>query len=51
MENNAFSFADTFWLQLAGTAMDTPAACAYAMISYGHHEKSSNQTSSTINII
>jgi hypothetical protein len=38
MENNVFSFADTFWLQLSGTAMGTPTACAYAMLSYGHHE-------------
>jgi hypothetical protein len=38
MENNVFSFADTFWLQLAGRAMGTPTACAYDMLSYGHHE-------------
>jgi len=30
MNNNIFSFADTFWLQLSGTAIGTPAACAYA---------------------
>jgi hypothetical protein len=38
MENNIFTFAGTYWLQLSGTAMGTPAACAYATISYGHHE-------------
>ncbi len=38
MENNVFSFADTFWLQLAGTAMGTPVACSYATISFGHYE-------------
>ncbi len=38
MENNVFSFADTFWLQLTGTAMGTPVACSYATISFGHYE-------------
>jgi len=38
MENNIFSFSDTYWLQLSGTAMGTPAACAYATVSYGQHE-------------
>jgi hypothetical protein len=38
MENNIFTFADTHWLQLSGTAMGTPAACAYATISFGQHE-------------
>jgi hypothetical protein len=37
MGNYVFSFADTFWLQLAGTAMGTPVAYSYAMISFGHH--------------
>jgi hypothetical protein len=40
MENNIFCFADSHWLQLSGTAMGTPAACAYATISYGYHENS-----------
>jgi hypothetical protein len=39
MENNVFMFADTHWLQLAGTAMGTPATCSYATISFGHYEK------------
>jgi hypothetical protein len=41
MENNIFTFAGTFWKQLSGTAMGTPAACAYATITYGHHENTS----------
>jgi hypothetical protein len=40
MTKNIFSFANTFWLQLTGTAMGTPAACSYATISYGQHENS-----------
>jgi hypothetical protein len=38
MKNNIFSFADSYWLQLCGTAMGTPVACAYATITYGHFE-------------
>jgi hypothetical protein len=38
MENNVFEFSGSYWLQLIGTAMGTPAACAYATISYGQHE-------------
>jgi hypothetical protein len=38
MRNNIFSFADTYWLQLSGTAMGTSAACAYATLTYGHYE-------------
>jgi hypothetical protein len=38
IEHNIFSFADIFWLQLAGTAMGTPVACTYAMISFGQYE-------------
>jgi hypothetical protein len=40
MSNNIFTFGDTFWLQLSGTAMGTPATCSYATISYGQHENS-----------
>jgi uncharacterized protein YbcV (DUF1398 family) len=40
MKNNIFTFANTTWLQLSGTAMGTPAACAYATISYGQYENS-----------
>jgi hypothetical protein len=38
MRNNIFSFGDTYWLQLTGTAMGTPAACNYATIMFGHYE-------------
>jgi len=40
MNNNVFTFGGTYWLQISGTAMGTPAACAYATISYGQHENS-----------
>jgi hypothetical protein len=38
MNNNIFIFSKTKWLQLSGMAMGTPAACAYATITYGHYE-------------
>jgi len=38
MENNIFSFGDTYWRQVDGTAMGTPAAPLYSIISYGFHE-------------
>jgi hypothetical protein len=38
MQNNIFSFADTYWLQLSGTAMGTPVACAYATVTFGHYK-------------
>jgi hypothetical protein len=40
MTNNIFSFGETFWLQLTGTAMGTPMACSYATITFGQHENS-----------
>jgi hypothetical protein len=40
MRNNIFSFSNTYWLQLTGTAMGTPTACSYATIAYGQHENS-----------
>jgi len=40
MENNIFSFSDTFWIQLQGTAMGTPAEPLYSILSYSHHENS-----------
>jgi hypothetical protein len=38
MNNNVFSFGNTFWLQLQGTAMGTPAAPLYSILTYGYHE-------------
>jgi hypothetical protein len=38
MENNIFSFSNTYWQQLTGTAMGTPVACSYATITYGQHK-------------
>ena len=38
MNNNIFSFGDTYWQQLQGTAMGTPAAPLYSIITYGYHE-------------
>jgi hypothetical protein len=38
MKRNIFTFRDTHWLQLAGTAMGTPVACSYATVAFGHYE-------------
>jgi hypothetical protein len=40
MKNNVFTFGGSYWLQLLGIALGTPAACAYATIAYGQHENS-----------
>jgi hypothetical protein len=40
MQNNIFAFANTYWLQLTGTAMGTPVACAYATVTFGQYENS-----------
>lgn len=40
MENNIFTFANTYWWQLTGTAMGTPVACAYATVTFGQFENS-----------
>jgi hypothetical protein len=37
MEWNVFSFMNSLWLQVSGTAMGTPAASPYAM-SYGQNK-------------
>eukprot|EP00978_Attheya_sp_CCMP212_P032165 scaffold124117_cov47-Attheya_sp.AAC.4 len=39
MQNNVvIEFGSSKWLQLTGTAMGTPVACAYATIAFGFHE-------------
>jgi len=38
MNHNIFSFGDSFWRQLQGTAMGTPAAPLYSILTYGQHE-------------
>ena len=39
MQCNVFSFGNKYFLQLNGTAMGTPCACAYATIYYSFHEE------------
>jgi len=51
MKNNVFTFGDTYWLQKSGTAMGTPAACAYATISFGHYENKHILTTFSDNFI
>jgi hypothetical protein len=36
MENNVFSFVNTYWLQMSGTAIRMPVTCAHTMITLGH---------------
>jgi len=38
MENNIFCSGGSYWLQLLGTAMGMPVACAYAIVSFGQHK-------------
>jgi len=51
MRNNIFAFADTYWHQRSGTAMGTPAACAYAMITFGHYENTTILQDFTPNLL
>jgi len=50
MNNNLFTFGDSYWIQLQGTAMGTPAAPLYSIITYGFHENNHilNQYSSNL---
>jgi hypothetical protein len=38
MNRNLFQFDDTYWRQFVGTAMGTPFACSYAILSYDLYE-------------
>ena len=38
MNNSIITFGNTFWLQLCGTAMGTPAAHLYSTIAFGYFE-------------
>jgi hypothetical protein len=51
MKLNVFTFADTYWLQLAWTAMGTPVACSYATVSFGHYENTTVLTQFKSNLI
>jgi len=51
MDNNIFSFENSYWIQLSGTAMGTPVACAYATISYGQFENTTILTTFAQNLI
>jgi len=38
MKRNIFTFGDSYWLRLAGTAMGTHVACSYATVTFGQYE-------------
>jgi hypothetical protein len=41
MENNIFTFRDTYWLQTQGTAMGTPGDPLSPILMFGYHENTS----------
>ncbi len=41
LQHIIFTFGNTFWLQLCGTALGTPAAPLYSTITFGYHENPS----------
>ena len=51
MNNNIFTFGDSYWIQLSGTAMGTPVACAYATVSYGPFENAEILTRFNSNLL
>jgi hypothetical protein len=51
MRNNIFTFADTYWHQLSGTAMGTLAEYAYAMVTFGHCENTNIRHDFTSNLL
>ncbi len=51
MKCNFFTFSDTNWLQLAGTAMGTPVACSDATVSFGQYENTTILTQFRPNLL
>jgi hypothetical protein len=51
MNNNIFTFGDSYWIQLSGTAMGTPVACAYATVSFGYFENKEILTKFELNLL
>jgi len=51
MDNNIFSYENSYWIHLSGTAMGTPVACAFATISYGQFENTTILTTFAQNLI
>jgi hypothetical protein len=51
MENNIVTFGNTYWLQTQGTAMGTPAAPLYSILTFGYHENTSILTKFKSNLL
>jgi hypothetical protein len=51
MKNNIFSFGDTHWTQLKGTAMGTPAAPLYFIFTFEVHENTNILNTFSKNIV